>query len=40
MKILYKEILKLLKKEPKLLKINSGIVRNAGYKKSIKLDSY
>ena len=35
-----KEILKLLKKEPKLLKINSGIVRNAGYKKSIKLDSY
>lgn len=35
-----KEILQLLKKEPKLLKINSGIVRNEGYKKSKMLDKY
>jgi spore coat polysaccharide biosynthesis protein SpsF len=35
---LTKDILALLNKEPELLKINSGIIRNLGYIKSLKYD--
>ena len=32
------DILALMSKEPKLMSINSGIIRNAGYLKSISMD--
>ena len=33
-----KDVLKLLEKEPNLMKINQGIIRNEGYLKSLKND--